>query len=498
MDGRGSELNEDRLSGCAGTEPKIGDVNEIGLRALDARLPLRLKGVVRDCTNDNFRVEFLADTRVADFHGGARRPCASGLRGRTKVILAAVLGGFLALLLLAGAIWRPGGLYLDELLYVPVARALLHGSLPELPSQIPAGWHHPPLGSYLISFGIILAGDNPLGWRLAGIVFGALTLVAIFLWTYLLLRDYRLALTAMVLTAFNNLWFVMSRVAMLDVFFFAFAIWGVVGITAAFRLEARVGFRRVCVLFSGVMFGLSAACKWTAVDTISVMFAIAFVLFLGAKVPAAAGNKEFAAAACNIRSVGWLTLVVGFIVLPILSYLAPILAELREAHCTISLREILILHGAMFRQSKSFPGSLLMRAPWYSWPLRTNPLRGLSYLLGNFVVMWSGLVALVICLRRLWNGFRLPEVMVVLLYAANLLQWAITPIKTPIYYYYYSAAMFLGPVIVIALNQSSLNRTRNVRISFFLIVSAAVFFMYCYPRMAALESPWDCMFGCWN
>ena len=62
MDGRSSELNENGLPGYAGAEPKIGDVIEIGLTALDARLPLRLKGVVRDRTNEGFRVEFLADT----------------------------------------------------------------------------------------------------------------------------------------------------------------------------------------------------------------------------------------------------------------------------------------------------------------------------------------------------------------------------------------------------------------------------------------------------
>ena len=62
MDGRGSELKESRLSGCADAEPKIGDVIEIGLTALDAGLPLRLKVVVRDRTSDGFRVEFLADT----------------------------------------------------------------------------------------------------------------------------------------------------------------------------------------------------------------------------------------------------------------------------------------------------------------------------------------------------------------------------------------------------------------------------------------------------
>jgi len=62
MEGRGSELNEGRLPGYACSEPKIGDVIEIRLTALDAGLPLRLKAVVRDRTTDGLRAEFLADT----------------------------------------------------------------------------------------------------------------------------------------------------------------------------------------------------------------------------------------------------------------------------------------------------------------------------------------------------------------------------------------------------------------------------------------------------
>jgi hypothetical protein len=61
--GRGEDINSAiARRDNAGVEPKIGDVIEIGLTALDAGLPLRLKGVVRDCTTDGFRVEFLADT----------------------------------------------------------------------------------------------------------------------------------------------------------------------------------------------------------------------------------------------------------------------------------------------------------------------------------------------------------------------------------------------------------------------------------------------------
>lgn len=445
--------------------------------------------------SENLR--FVADEAT---HGSARD--ASLHHGerygeRRKVLLTAVFGGLLALLLLEAFVGRPPALCVDELSYVPVARALLHGTVPALPSQLP-GWHHPPLGSYLISFGMMIAGDNPAGCRLASIVFGALTVVAVFLWTYLLLRDYRLALTAMLLTAFNNFWFVMSRLAMLDVFCFAFGMWGVVGATAALRMESRVAMRRVCLLFSGVMFGLSAACKWTAIDTAAVMAVMVFALFVGASIPVAMADESFAESVRKARSLGGVTLVLGLVVVPVAAYMVPVLAEFREAHYAVSLKSILHFHAVVYQVSKSFPGIPSIRAPWYSWPLRTSPMRGLSYLLGNFVVMWSGLVALVICAVRLRRGFRLAEAAVVLLYAANLLQWAITPIKTPIYYYYYPAAMFLGPATVVALNGTGTSRVWTERICFFLVLGAAVFFLYCYPRMACLEAPWDCMFGCWN
>ena len=87
-----------------------------------------------------------------------------------------------------------------------------------------------------------------------------------FFCTYLLLGDYRLALTAAALTLFNNFLFVMSRVAMLDVFYFAFVMWGVLAFTASILLDLSIVKRRVLLLTTGLMFGLGTACKWNAVS----------------------------------------------------------------------------------------------------------------------------------------------------------------------------------------------------------------------------------------
>lgn len=97
---------------------------------------------------------------------------------------------------------------------------------------------------------------------------GALTLVAIFLWICLLQHDYTLALRAAALTLLNNFLFVMSCVAMLDVFYFAFVMRGVLAFTAALLLETSVVRRRVLPVASGFMLGLGTARKWNAAVTL--------------------------------------------------------------------------------------------------------------------------------------------------------------------------------------------------------------------------------------
>ncbi len=165
----------------------------------------------------------------------ARRPSRVKMAVTSIVIICSTL-----LLLLAG-IDKPTRELFDESMYVGVSRSLLKGTLGPMPQEFSAattvGRQHPPLGSYLIAAGITVAGDKPLGWRLASVVCGVLTLVAIFFWTYLLLRDYSLAVTATALTLFNNFLYVMSRTAMLDVFVFTFVIWGILVFTMAVELE---------------------------------------------------------------------------------------------------------------------------------------------------------------------------------------------------------------------------------------------------------------------
>jgi len=108
------------------------------------------------------------------------------------------------------------------------------------------------------------------------------------------------------------------------------------------------------------------------------------------------------------------------------------------------------------------------------------------------------LIAVAICCWRLLKSIALAESLVVLLFALNLLQWVVTPRPVTFYYYYYPSAMFLSTALAVALRGRERPQIFGVRLTVILPVLAAVVFLYCYPRMARLDSPWDCMFGCWN
>lgn len=424
-----------------------------------------------------------------------------GSRSRTRLTTTAIALALAASALLLFRIEVPKVWFWDESYYVRIAQSLLHGTLGPLPREFSEmttmGRQHPPMGPYLIAAGIRIAGDNPLGWRIAGVLAGAACVVAIYLWTYLLLGDLSLALLAACLALWNNFLFVIARIGMVDIFLFTFSILGVLAFTAALELETTKIWRRSLMAVSGVLFGLALASKWNAVDTLgAIAVASAAVLLVGGKRNAT--DPQVQKFYVNLREIGLPVLALSLVVIPILTYIAAFLPMMFASGTPISPTEFIKLHLLMLKLTKAAPGNPTLYAPWYTWFFRHTPLRGFSWLLGNPVVMWGGVLAVLVCLRRMLRSISVPEGMVLCLYGANLLQWAVTPIKVPNYYYYFPAAMFLAPAIAVALKAPIPRRIFGIRVSVLVILAAAAVFLYCYPRMAYLESPWDCMFGCWE
>ncbi|MBI2957303.1 MAG: glycosyltransferase family 39 protein [Chloroflexi bacterium] len=68
----------------------------------------------------------------------------------------------------------------DELHYIPEAIRFLHREYPEQEHGIVRG-EHPPLSKWLIASGIVIFGDNPVGWRVLPILFGIASIFIFYL-----------------------------------------------------------------------------------------------------------------------------------------------------------------------------------------------------------------------------------------------------------------------------------------------------------------------------
>jgi dolichyl-phosphate-mannose-protein mannosyltransferase len=419
---------------------------------------------------------------------------SSGVLVRHGILRNPVFGALLIFVvawpLFFAGIRAPAQPYYDEGFYVASGKAFLSGeSNPNRGS--------PPLGQMLIAAGIHEFGDNPLGWRIAGTVFGALTLSAVFLWTYLLTCELRIAAIAAALTLFNNFLFVMSRLAMLDVFLVCFIFWGLVAYTAALELNVGTGKRRILLCCAGVSLGLAAGSKVNAADTLAVLVLVSAVLLWISKRFTADPRVPLRRYAQNLRQAGFSSVVLGLLSAPLITYSLVFLPLFRSLHLTFGIRQLADINVFMWHFKTSAVCNAAISSSWYTWPFHLSPQRALSYLLGNPVVMWGGVAALLVSLRRIWLSLAVPETLLLLLYAANLLQWSITPMKATFYYYYFPAAMFLGVALAVTLHRLP-DKVFGIRVSLLVVIAAALIFVWCYPRMAHLDAPWDCSLGCWN
>jgi dolichyl-phosphate-mannose-protein mannosyltransferase len=131
----------------------------------------------------------------------------------------------------------------DEHHYVPEARSIIHQEELTIPE-------HPPLGKLFIACGIYVFGDNPWGWRVPSTIFAVASIVLFYLICRKLVGQWA-ALLASLLFIFESLTFVISGLAMLNVFSLTFML-----LAFLFYLQDRY-------VLSGVSLALSGVCKMT-------------------------------------------------------------------------------------------------------------------------------------------------------------------------------------------------------------------------------------------
>ena len=353
----------------------------------------------------------------------------------------------------------PEKFYFDEVHYVPAARQMLEPVMPQ-PMLNPM---HPPLAKQLIALSIRAFGDEPLGWRYPGVLFGSLAVVAMYLCGLALFAAHGPAVASALLAFFNQMLFVQSRIAMLDIFALAFGLFAI----AAFMHGFRKPRPQLWFALAGLAAGLSTACKWSG------LFVLATCIVIVAAVRLMQGwRTRFADDGPDdwYRPDLWPDFkawhfAICFVLVPAVVYLATFVPLYGW-----SVSDLVEAQRRIFgdNTTTAIAGHTYMSA-WPSWPFLLRPVWFLFdkigddriaavVQLGNPLVLWPALPALAVCLRDWIVARRYDAFLILAFYFGPYLAWALLPRTLGFLYYYLPSATVASLALVYVLRRGNTPR----------------------------------------
>ena len=303
----------------------------------------------------------------------------------------------------------------DESYYVPAAREYLDGTFT-------SNFEHPPLAKWAIAAGIELLGDDPVGWRLAVLVGGVLTVPLTWLLVRRLLHSVWWATLAAVLVATDGLLIVQSRTAVLDGLLPPLLVGAALCVTVHLDRHDR-GRLSGWLLAAGALLGAAVAVKWQAGSAL-----------VGVLVAFAITNRRDRRALLNVA--------LAFTVVPLVVYVATYAGHFAQGGLTprgfLTLQRNMVDYHRTFRvdhQSDSSPLTWLwMQRPVSYGSLHAPGRISIDMALGNIVLWWGFVASLPVMVFRWWRGRDRTVELVLLAWASLHLVWLV--ILRPGFLYY--------------------------------------------------------------
>lgn len=384
----------------------------------------------------------------------------------------------------------PSTMMFDEIHYLPAARRLI-----DLTARLNP--EHPLLAKQLIAWSMQLVGDTALGWRLPSAVLGALGLWAMMrgLWWASLSRTATLLFGLLIAT--NFIWFMMSRIALLDMAmggFMALAAWQW---ACAWRNPSSKESRaRLHLMLTGLFLGLSLGAKWNGallVPLPGLVFALnRWEVLKGRRL----GLLWRAQGAGPVPGVSLAEAAVWLGALPLLVYFATFLPAFFYEKDPLTVGRLIEWQQYMLQLQDSVKKPHTYMSVWWQWMANIRPIwflyenidgaqRGVL-MLGNPFTMLAGLPALLFCA---WDGFKGNRLRLLVFAAYALLVgfWAINGKPVQFYYHYMLASCFLMAALALVLAEWwDLGLRWPAKVT---LVLAFGMFIGFYPILSAAELP---------
>ena len=375
---------------------------------------------------------------------------------------------------------RPKGYIFDELYYAKNANSLISNGV-ELNADGEAEFVvHPPFGKWLIGFGIKVFGNDEFGWRISAALIGTASVFLIYLITQQLFNSIFLSNTAAILMALDGLNLVMSRVALLDIFLMFFIL-----LSFYFLIKEQIW-------LSGLIIGLAAATKWSAV------FLIPFLLLLTINMRV-------------IEPIKWLKRLSQFVFLPAVIYL-------------ISWSGWLLTHTGWSRDSTSNPITSLLHYhgeildfhqglvekhaysanPW-SWLILGRPTSffyespsncGAAscaqeiLAIGTPILWWSAIFGVAVTVGFFIVKRERVAAIILAGFAGTYLPWFFMQSRTMFYFYAISILPFLILALIYCFKQLLTLGKYEKQISLFVLL-VGLNFLFFLPILLGVEIPYS-------
>ena len=402
---------------------------------------------------------------------------------------------------------------------------------------------HPPLGRVFIGAGMALFGaDTATGWRIAAVVFGTATVLAVYLFARTLTGSIVFASVASGLMAIDGLGIVLSRVALLDVFltfFIVLALWFVAldRRRALDRWASRevagatwgpVFWNRPWLVAAGAAAGAATAVKWSGLYVIAAIGV--YVVVSDALARRRAGVTQWPMDAVRQGLVSFVLLVPISAVVYVTSWsgwlftdggysrhaLDTMPAEGFWAWVPLPLQNLWAYHEAMYAFHVGLATPHSYASPAWQWPLLVRPTSmywhqdtvgqngcqlpgGCTEAISsidNPLLWWAGIAASVYLLVRfvLVRDGRYALVLTGL--AATYVPWLLYPERTIFQFYTVAMVPFLVLALAFALRDiargpGSMTRASGQAWVVVFLALCVLLSAFWYPVWTALPVPYE-------
>lgn len=419
------------------------------------------------------------------------------------------------------------GTYFDEIYHVRTAFEHLEGAVPYETS-------HPPLGKIFISWGILLFGMTPFGWRFAGALAGVLMLPVMYALGRRLTKHRWMGFGAMVLMALDTMHFTQTRIATIDSFpvlFILLSSWMMLRFMQRDIIASPMKKVLPDLALSGLFMGCGIASKWTGVYAgvgLAVLFLWKIVRTLRQHWASWLSNgpaegKQHRSLLLSRILLILLWCVLFFVVLPVVIYLlsyipyfAYDMGRIKSLGAYIQRVADAQVHMFNYHSKPGLGMDHFFYSPWYEWIFNERPMwyamdaykaDDVSYSImafGNPAVWTGGLMGMgavvwmwfrrhrylkvgserLIHFQATDDGYAYGFILIGIL--AQLLPWVLVPRGTYIYHYFGTVPFLILALTLLLVRLIRWHRTAGYGVFWgFLGISLAMFVAY-FPYASGL------------